>query len=170
MTFVVGEKKTPCSKTAAKLAKESNEPIRFVVGDKTFDKKGEALTALVDSTEHFVAAFVEPKVCKASGTVTVAGKKLHCPDKAANCANVAKSAMDQVKMTYLVGEEKCSCPKAADKLAKKSGDAKVFVVGKETTQCSVTARLNLARAKYKAAVVALMQADAKPAPKDQAGT
>jgi hypothetical protein len=37
----------------------------------------------------------------------------------------------------------------------------LFVVGEEKTACNVTARLNLARAKYKAAVVALMKADSQ---------
>ena len=62
-------------------------------------------------------------------------------------------------MTYMVGEKECHCPVEAEKLAKDSGDPTVFVVAGESTGCNVTARLNLARAKYKAAVVAVMQAE-----------
>ncbi len=40
-------------------------------------------------------------------------------------------------------------------LAKSSGAKKEFVVAGEKTCCEMTARLNLARAKYKAAVEAL---------------
>jgi hypothetical protein len=43
-------------------------------------------------------------------------------------------------------------------LAKSTGSPKLFVVGKESTQCAVTARLNLARAQYKAMVEALAEA------------
>ena len=78
---------------------------------------------------------------------------------------VAKAAMDKVEMTYLVGEKECHCPTEADKLAKETGDPTVFVVaGQEPTCCNVTARLNLARAKYRAAVVAVTQSESPATP------
>ena len=161
MIFVVGEEKTGCPKAAAELAQKSSAPIHYAVGDKSFDNESDAKLALVEATEQFVAAFAEPKVCKESGKVSIAGKELCCENVAAQTAAVAKAAMDKVAMTYLVGEKECHCPVEAEKLAKDSGDPTIFVVAGESTGCNVTARLNLARAKYKAAVMALMQTEAQ---------
>ena len=75
-------------------------------------------------------------------------------------AELAKKAMNKVEMAYLVGDKECSCPHEASSLAKTTGKDKLFVVAGEKTACSVTARLKLAQAKYKAAVEALAKADA----------
>jgi hypothetical protein len=121
--------------------------------------------ALVEATEQFVAAYAEPKACQETGKVKVCGKELCCEGTAAQTAALAKAAMDKVAMTYMVGEKECHCPVDAEKLAKESGDPTVYVVAGESTACNVTARLNLARAKYKAAVVAIMQSDTQSAEK-----
>ena len=159
MTFTVGEEKTCCPTTAAELAKKAGSAIHYCVADKTYEDESAAKLALVEATEKFVADFSEPKVCKDSGTVTIAGKQLCCEQAAAQTQQVVKTAMEKVQLTYLVGEKACSCPIEAKQLATTSGEPTVFVVGEEKTCCDVTARLNLARAKYKAAVIALMQAD-----------
>ena len=162
LIFAVGEEKTACPKAAAELAQKSSAPIHYLVADKSYAKECEAKVALAEATEQFVAAFAEPKQCKESGKVTVAGKQLCCPDTAAQTAAVAKAAMDKVEVTYLVGEKECHCAVEAEKLSKESGDPTVYVVAGESTGCSVTARLNLARAKYKAAVLAVLQAETQP--------
>jgi hypothetical protein len=159
MTFVVGEEKTGCPKAAAELAQKANASIHYMVCDKSYDAESDAKLALVEATEQFVAAYAEPKACQETGKVTVCGKELCCEVTAAQTAALAKAAMDKVAMTYMVGEKECNCPVEAEKLAKKSGDPTVYVVAGESTACNVTARLNLARAKYKAAVVAIMQSD-----------
>ena len=64
--------------------------------------------ALAETTEQFVAAFVEPKACKETGKVAIAGKELCCEQMAGETATVAKTAMDKVQMTYLIGEKECS--------------------------------------------------------------
>jgi hypothetical protein len=69
-----------------------------------------------------------------------------------------KTAMDNVQLAYQIGDQKCQCPTQAATLAKQTGETKFFLVGEEKTECEVTARLNLARAKYKAAVEALVEA------------
>ncbi len=161
MTFAVGSEKTCCPNEASELAKKSDANIQFVVAEKNYDEEGQAKQALAEITEKFVAAFVEPKVCPESGDITVAGQKACCEGSAGQVSKVAKAAMEKVQMTYLVGEKQCHCPVEAEKLAKDSGDVTVFVVGEEKTACNVTARLNLARAKYRAAVVALMQSEPK---------
>jgi hypothetical protein len=165
LTFLVGEEKTSCPKAAAELAQKSNASIRYAVGDKTFDQESDAKLALVEATEQFVAAFAEPKLCKETGKVAIAGKELCCENAAGQTAALAKAAMEKVQMTYLVGEKECHCPVEAEKLAKDSGDPTIYVVAGESTGCNLTARLNLARAKYKAAVLAVMQAEAPTAEK-----
>lgn len=169
MTYQVGDEKLCCPNAAGELAKKSGNAIQYVVADKTYEKEAAAKLALAEATEKFVAAFAEPK--EESGTITVAGHEACCAGTAAQMAQQAKSAMEKVQMTYLVGEKSCNCPIEAEKLASDSGDVKLFVVGEEKTACNVTARLNLARAKYKAAVVALMQtssdtSDTKPTSSD----
>ena len=160
MTYLVGKESTCCADAAAKLAKEHKADIHFVVAEKTFDAKGEAMAALTTATEKFVADFTTTKECKVSGKFTVAGKELCCNVMAGQRLTVAKKAMEKVQMAYLVGDEKCECPNAAAALAKKTGKDKLFVVAGEKTCCDVTARLKLAQAKYKAAVEALAKADA----------
>ena len=162
-TYQVGKEKTCCAEAAAALAKKHDAPMEYLVGDKAFPTKAVAMVALTDATEKYVAAFATPKTCKESGKTTVAGKELCCEVVATERATLAKKAMAKVQMTYLVGEKECHCPTEAKTLAKSSGDDQLFVVAGEKTCCSTTARLNLARAKYKAAIEALAKADA---PKD----
>ena len=161
MSFAVGDKKVCCPKAAAGMAKKSGAKVRFVVADKTFAKEADAKLALAVATEKCVLAFAKPTKCNVSGAITVAGKKLNCEIKAAQTAKIVKTAMDKVKFAYLVGDKKCGCPIEAGQVAKKTGKEMLFVVAEEKTGCPVTARLNLARAKYKAAVEALLEADAK---------
>ena len=159
-TFQVGKETTCCPDAAAKLAKEHDAPMKYVVGKKSFATKNVAMVALADATEKYVANFVKPHTCEESGKTTVAGKELCCEVMAGQRAKIAADAMAKVTMSYLVGEESCDCPTHATTLAKSSGKEKFFVVGKEKTCCSTTARLTLARAKYKAAIEALVKADA----------
>lgn len=160
MTYLVGKEATCCSDAAAKLAKEHNTAVKFVVAKKTFDEQGKATLALASATEKFVNEFTATKECKVSGKFTVAGKELCCSVMAGERAALAKKAMKKVEMAYLVGDEKCACPTQAAALAKESGKDKIFLVAGEKTCCSVEARLKLAQAKYKAAVEALAKVDA----------
>ena len=163
MTYQVGKESTCCAQSAAKLAKDHDAPIKFVVADKTYETKNVAMVALADATEAYVKGFATPKTCSVSGKTTVAGKELCCDVMAGMRAKVAKEAMAKVNMTYMVGEKECHCPTEASTLAKTSGAEKYFVVGKEKTCCNTTARITLAHAKYKAAVEALAKADASAA-------
>ena len=162
LTYLVGEETTQCRKTAGKLAEESGTPIVYLVGKKKFEDADKAKLALVTATEEYVATFAEPKTCKISGTTTIAGTKTECSESTAKLAAILASANSSVKQTYQVGEEQCDCPHAAAALAKSTGSPKLFVVGKERTQCAVTARLNLARAQYKAMVEAMAEAQKQP--------
>jgi len=165
ISYAVGEEKTCCPKAAGELAKKSGAEIHFVVAGKTYDKEADAKLALAEATEKFVSDFVKPKKCSVSGTTTVAGKKIECEKAAAHTAKVVQAAVDNVKLAYLVGDKECHCPIEAKEVAEKTGKQTIYIVGKEKTSCSVTARLNLARAKYRAAVEALVKEEL--AAKDQ---
>jgi hypothetical protein len=160
LTYAVGENKTGCPKTAAKLAEESGGHVHYCVGGKEFDSKAEAQAALLTATDKFVAAATEPHTCPASGQVTLAGRVQGCTGTAAHTADRMRQAMAGVKLTYVVGDKKCGCPVEAGKLAKESGNEVQFVVGDQKTTCETTAKLNLARARYKAAVGAMVRARA----------
>jgi hypothetical protein len=161
MTFVVGEQKACCPDAAAKLSSETGTPIQFVVAEKTYTDRPQATLALAEATERFVNAYVEPKACQETGTTTVAGTQQSCSVAAGKIAQEAKDAMAKIQMTYLVGDVQCDCPDKAKETAEQTGQTTQFVVGNEKTSCSVTARLNLARAKYRAAVEAVVQSQAK---------
>jgi hypothetical protein len=155
MTYKVGTESTCCSESAAALAKKSSEPIHYVVGKQTFETKDKAMASLVETTEAYVSTFITPCKCDVSGSTKIAGKACNCPVEAGKTAELVKAAASKVSMSYVVGEKSCNCPKEAAALAKNSKAKTEFVVAGEKTCCEMTARLNLAHAKYKAAVEAL---------------
>lgn len=159
LAFRVGEKDICCPDAAAKLAKEQSTQVKFVVAKKAYDDKADATYALAKVTEKLVAEFTSTSTCKETGKFFVAGKEHCCSVMAGETAKLVETAVKKVKLTYTVGGEKCDCPLNADTLAKENGKERMFVVGDTKTSCSVTARLNLARAKYKAAVEAIVATD-----------
>ena len=160
ITYVVGEEECHCAKSAAKKAAEQGVSIVFAVGEERFEDKGEAKLALLTATEEFVESFATPHSCKASGKTFVAGQSMHCSKSAAKLASLVGDAMKSVHLTYKVGDKDCYCPHEASSLAKASGEDKLFVIGEESTCCSVDARIKVAHAKFRAAVEALAEANA----------
>ena len=161
MTYKVGETATCCSESATKLAKENDKPVHYVVGAKTFEKKQEAYTALVESTEKFVNEFVTPSKCEKSGKTSIAGTSCGCPMEAGKRTELVKKAIGEVKMTYVVGEKECNCPTQAKALAETADAKTTYKVAGKSTCCNMEARLNLAKAKYAAAVKALASTEKK---------
>ena len=161
MTYKVGEESTCCSESAATLAKKHSLPVHFVVAEKSYEDKMAAYTALVETTESFVNKFITPCKCEVSGKTSIAGKSCDCEVMSGKYAAQVKTAVDAVKMTYKVGDESCGCPNQAAAMAKAKGAKTEYVVGKECTSCELTARMNLAHAKYKAAVAAINSASSK---------
>jgi len=159
IAYQVGAEETHCSKSAGKLAEKSGSPIVYVVGKEKFENDADAKLALVEATEAMVASFANPQTCKISGTTSIAGQETSCSKTSAKLASLMSVAMKSVKQSYSVDGEECHCPNAAAALAQKSGQPKLFVVGTEKTECAVTARLNLARAQYRAMVEALAAAE-----------
>lgn len=159
MTYKVGDEATCCSESAATLAKKASKPIHYVVAKQTFESKEKAMVSLVETTEKYVSTFITPCKCDASGSTKIAGKACNCPVEAGKTAELVKAAAAKVSMSYAVGEKTCHCPNEAATLAKTSGAKKEYVVAGKKTCCEMTARLNLAHAKYKAAVEALASAE-----------
>lgn len=159
LAFKVGDKELCCEASAGAVAAESNSKIQYLVAKKAYTDKNEAMVALAEETEKFVAEFATPHTCSVSGNTTVAGTSTTCSVTAGKLAKITKSAMDEVTLVYKVGDEQCSCPTQAASLAKSSGKEKQYLIGEETTSCSVDARIKLARAKYEAAVKALAKAN-----------
>jgi hypothetical protein len=155
MTYAVGTEKTCCSDQAKTLAEQHKAPIQYVVADKTFDCPTAAMTALVEETESFVAAFTSPKKCEVSGNTTIAGQAVTCPVEAEKQTVLVSTAIESVKMEFEVAGEKAACASCAATQAKEKSAPIEYVVGEQKTTCQLTARLNLAHAKYKAAVQAL---------------
>ena len=54
--FRIGEKTTSCGESAQHMAASSKESIIFVVADKTFESKGEAITQLTSLLEKWLNA------------------------------------------------------------------------------------------------------------------
>jgi len=159
MSYRVGTESTCCAHSAESLAKESSEPITYVVAEETYEDKTEAYTALVEETEAYVNAYITPKKCSKSGKTTVAGKACGCTVEAGKRAELVSAAVKKVKMSYKVGDEEVCCSKMAADLAEKTGETTHYLVAGEETSCDLTARLKLAIAKYEAAVQAISSAD-----------
>jgi len=159
ITYQVGTEQTHCSKSAGKLAEKSGSSIVYLVGKEKFENDVDAKLALTEATEALVASFAEPHTCKISGTTSIAGQETQCSKTAGKLASLMNVARTSVKQTFSVDGEECHCPNKASALAQKSGQPKLFVVGSEKTECAVTARLNLARAQYRAMIEALAAAE-----------
>lgn len=160
ISYMVDGEKVCCSASAAAMAEAKSTEVEYVVGDEKFPTKNEAFVSLVEQTEAAVEEFTTPCKCEASGKTKIAGESCDCPVMAGAMAAKVKSAIQQVSMTYAVGDETCSCPNKAKSMAEAAGTKPAFVVDGEKTDCEMTARLNLARAKFKAAVLATLESDA----------
>jgi hypothetical protein len=155
MTYAVASEKVCCAEMADKLAAEHNAPVRYVVADKEYQCKQAAMAALVEQTESFVAEFTSTQRCDSSGTVFVAGTSTSCQVQAEQRVTAVKSAVEKVTMCYSVGGEQTTCSNDAETKAKEKNVPVEYHVGDQKTTCHMTARLNLARAKYQAAVSAV---------------
>jgi hypothetical protein len=155
MTYTVGTETVCCPDQAKALAEQHKAPVVYVVAEKTYECPTAAMTALVEETEAFVTAFTAPKKCEASGNTVIAGKAIACPVDAEKHTTLISTAIGKVTMQYEVAGETVTCSRAVGVLAKAKSAPVEYVVGEEKTTCYMTARMTLARAKYKAAVQAL---------------
>jgi hypothetical protein len=158
ISYMVGKESLCCEESAKAAAASSKESLVYVVGTEKYDSSDKAFAGLVDQTEKFVSTFVTPSTCKISGTTSVAGESITCSVKAGEVAAKLKKAVGSVAISYKVGEKTCHCPVEAKAIAADKKLKTLFVVDNEETECEQTARLNLARAQYKAALIAMAPA------------
>ena len=158
LVYMVGTKSLCCEESAKAVATETASKLEYVVGTEKFDSSDKAFASLVAQTEKYVTAFATPSTCSISGQTTIAGESLTCSVAAGEVASKVKKAMDRVVISYKVGGQSCNCPVEAKALAISKKAKTLFVVENEETECDQTARLNLARAKYKAALLAMVPA------------
>lgn len=156
LVYTVGEQRVCCESMAAELANKESSEVHYVVVDKTFEDKGKAMTALVDSTEAMVNAYISPAKCEVSGNTTIAGKTCSCPVETAQRTKAVEEAVSGVAMKFVVDGQEAACGNCAASRSEATGKPVEFVVAGQSTTCETTARLNLARAKYKAAVEAVV--------------
>ena len=161
LVYKIADETTESPVLAGRLSRQHKAEIKFAVVDQVFDVESDAFAALIETTEKFVDDFAKPQTCKVSGNTTVAGKEVCCEAAAGELAALAKKAMDGVQVTYLVGKESVCCPDAAKALAAKTGETIVPCLGDKKSGCASTNRLNIARAKYKAAIAAIVAAEKK---------
>lgn len=161
MTYAVGTEMVTCGEQAKQLAEQHKAPVVYVVGDSKFECPNAAMAALVDATETYVTTFTAPKKCETSGTVTIAGQSTTCSVEAAKRTELVATALKTVTMGYEVAGEKAACSTCAATMAKEKSAPIEYVVGEQKTTCEMTARLNLAHAKYKAAVQAMVSQTAQ---------
>lgn len=161
LVYAVGEQKVCCEKMAGELAKKESDSVHYVVAEKAYDTKPEAMKALVEKTETLVNAYVAPKKCSESGNTTIAGKTCSCPVETAARVEAVESAVKTVSMKYVVDGQEAACGNCAAARSKETGKPVEYVVAGQSTTCEMTARLNLARAKYKAAVEAVVAVEKK---------
>jgi hypothetical protein len=155
LAYMVGEESICCAEMAKAKAKETNAKLVYVVGTKKFDSEATAYAGLVEETEKFVDQFSKPQVCKVSGNISIGGQECSCSVMAGEVAQKVKKAMDAVAVSYKVGDKACNCPIEAKATAKSAGLKLQYVVNNECTECEHTARLNVAKAKYHAALTAI---------------
>ncbi|MFO0838137.1 MAG: hypothetical protein U1D55_06380 [Phycisphaerae bacterium] len=174
MTYRVGDKETCCSQEAAKLAKDSKAETKYIVAGKTYADQGEAMTAYADALDGYMKDVMTVKYVvgdeslscpmeaaslakKNNGTVKyrLASATFDSQEKADKAAKAAKEAADKVSMKMMVGEKSFECPMSAADAAKASNGKVEYVIGDTKTCCDKTAKVELAKAKIKAAIAAI---------------
>lgn len=178
MTYKIGDKTTCCSHQADELAKGDAKAIKFVVAEKEYSDKTEALKAynellgghLKEITTVKYAVGKECMACPVSAgeMAKKEGKKVEYrlasfnfaeKTSAEKAATVAKEAAEKVSIKVVVGERQFACPIEAGTVAKASGKPMEFVIGEVHTQCYDTAQVELAKARIEAALAAIAKID-----------
>ena len=159
ISYIIAGEASACCKSAT-VAVEAGKVVKYVVAGKEHCCPTAAKDAHVEATEKFVASFSSTNTCDASGKTFVGNKGYECGQHATTVAAAAKKAMDGVKTVHLVGNKEFCCPTAAGEAAEQQSAKVTYVVAEETTPCAKTNRMNLALAKYQAAIQAIAKVDA----------
>ncbi len=171
MKYKIGDDVTCCSKSAKAMSDESKKPVRFVVGDATFEDQGEAavvLTKMLDeqlgemqSVQFSVngkcsncptTAKKMAKKAKAKVAYRVAGFDFDDKEQADKVAKLVADAIDKTQVSYKVDGKSYHCDKMAGKKCKASGKKMTYVVGETETCCDKEAKILLTEARIRTAV------------------
>ena len=171
ITYRVGDKNTDCAQQAKQMAGDEGTII-YLVGDKSFESRGEAVktvtAALKEKTDELLSVrmmvgqecvrcpMAAKQLAKDSGKpVQYAAAARVFDDKAdAEAALVkAREIVKNVGMTYRVDGEATRCSMTAKKCSTE-GKKVEYVIGDQATSCPQEAEMLLERAK----LVALIQA------------
>lgn len=87
MFYMVGDEKTCCDKTAAQMAEKASKPVIYVVGEKKYEDRAEAMTAYAGLLDNYLENNLQVKYA-------VGDKCVACPMEA---ASLAKSANGKVQ-------------------------------------------------------------------------
>ena len=159
MSYIIAGEASACAASASAAA-EAGKEVKYVVAGKELCCPTAAKEAHVDAVEKFVASFASTHACSDSGKTFVGNKGYECSQHAATMAAAAKKAMDEVKTVYVVAGKEFCCPSTANETAKKENAKVTYVVADQKTECAQSNRMNVAVAKYKAAIQTLAQAEA----------
>jgi len=159
MGYEVNGECIPCPKSAAAMAKKSNDHVQYVVNEVSYDSKAEAMAAHAKQLETFMMDLVRIQYA-------VDGECVPCPDKAQEMASscsskqmqykvgpavfdnaedairasiMAYNAAQKVHMEYAAGDTVTQCSTSAKDMAKKAGCSVEYVVNGQRTPCSKTA-------------------------------
>ena len=178
--YRIGDKTTTCGYSAEEMAASASKPIQFVIGDATFDSKGEAMVKLTSLLEkeidglksmQYVAGgscggcpMTAKRNAEKSGTKVmyrVAG--VDFKDKATAQAVLAKlpAVVESVSMEYKVDGKKYGCSKTAGAKCKEAGKEMTYVIGSQETQCQMTAKMMLMETLVRKLVETAIQAQTK---------
>jgi hypothetical protein len=157
VTYRVGEFETGCRKSAAGKAAETKEALTFLVGDKRYEREGEAKLALVSLLDERAAELTQveyvvgdkayhcsktaahvAKQAKAALRYRVAGVDFADIEQASAVAEKAKLAAGNVRMGYKADGKPVSCPSSC------KGKKVTYVVGDGETDDEKSAKLMLA--------------------------
>ena len=170
MTYRVGQESLSCPKSAETMAKDNDQPLTYLVGQKEFSDKGKANDAYAVALEEYLTKVA--KVCYRVGDKCVqcpmeakslaqkdSGQVKYCVGsyvfddqaKAEQAAKMASEAAGQVKMAMNVDGQSYSCPKEAQQASEKTGKTCQYKVGECKTECKSTAQVELSKARIEAA-------------------
>lgn len=181
MLFDVAGERIGCPKTAVATAAEKNCAVKYVVDDKVYEDKAEALKAQADLLDKYLdtvlsvqyavgddvtccpqTAAAKAKECGKPVCYRMTGYTFKDQTSAEVAAKNARTAADALKMEIAVGDKKFDCPVEAAEAAKQCGQEVDYCVGTMRTTSEIVAKIQLDLEKIKAAIDKIEESGGKP--------
>ena len=179
--YQVDGKRIDCPRSAMETAKASNVSVNYLVADKVYADKSEAMKAYAVVLDEFADGTLEIKYavgnkCTGCSKSAEAMAKDGCKqvryrlasfdfaDRASadKAAQMAREASEKIELTMVVGDETFVCPVGAAGAAEARGKEVEYCVGKTRTTCATTAKVRLALERIKVALSACESCGGKP--------